>query len=217
MPSSPSTVASLRSLIASRFPGQVRPSTRSVPTEIRALDDALGGGLPSGRFTEIVSSSPGSGGQTILAQLLRVTRKARQRFALVDGADGFVPDSVPPDHLRHLVWVRSRSVADVMACADILLRDGNYAIVALDTRGLSERSLLRIQATTWHRLRHAAENGSIAVVVLSTAGIVPAVPWRLVLSEPLPHEVRREQRDELADHLHVEIERGREVEEAKSA
>lgn len=217
MPSSPSTVASLRSLIASRFPGQVRPSSHTLPTQIRALDDALGGGLPAGRFTEIVSSAPGTGGQTILAQLLKVTREARQRFALIDGGDGFSPDTVPADHLRHLVWIRSRNAAEVMACADILLRDGNYAVVALDTRGLSERSLLKTPTTTWHRLRHAAETGSIAVVVLSTTAIVPAVPWRLVLRDPLPNETRKTVRDELADGLHVDIERGREVEEARSA
>ncbi len=216
MPTSP-TVASLRSLLATRFPAQVRSPVGVLPTRIDALDAALGGGLATGRFTEIVSSVPGTGGQTIVAQLLKATRKARQRLALVDGADAFAPASVPPDHLRHLVWVRSRCVADVMACADILLRDGNYAVVALDTRGLSERALLKTPATAWHRLRHAAEAGSIAVVVLSTTGIVPAVPWRLVLHDPLPREARRSRRDELADGLHVEVERGRETEETKSA
>src|SRR5688500_5391285 len=101
MSSSPTTVAALRQLLAVRFPERTRAPAGSVPTEIRALDDALGGGLPGGRFTEIVSSAPGTGGQTILAQLLRTTRRARQRIALVDGADGFAPEAVPPDHLRH--------------------------------------------------------------------------------------------------------------------
>jgi len=38
-------------------------------------------------LTELVSAAPGTGGQTVFAQLLRTTRAARQRVALIDGAD----------------------------------------------------------------------------------------------------------------------------------
>ncbi len=217
MPSSPTTVAALRSLLATRFPERARAAVGAVPTEIRALDEALGGGLPGGRFTEIVSASPGTGGQTIIAQLLRATRRARQRMALIDGADGFAPEDVPPDHLRHLVWVRGRGAADAFSAADILLRDGNYSVVVLDVRGLSERALLKTPTTTWHRLRHATEAGAIAVLVLSTTPIVPAVPWRLVLRETVPLGARRTLRSALADAFSVEIVRGHTDAEKKSA
>ena len=217
MPSSPTTVAALRSLLAARFPERVRPATGAIATDIRPLDEALGGGLPRGRFTEIVSASPGTGGQTIIAQLLRSSRCARQRIALIDGADGFAPEEVPRDHLRHLVWVRGRGVADAFAAADIVLRDGNYAVVVLDVRGLSERALLKTPTTTWHRLRHATESGAIAVLVLSTTPIVPAVPWRLVLRETVPLAARRTARRTLADALSFAIERGHIEAQEKSA
>lgn len=214
MPSSPTTVAALRQLLAVRFPERTRATAGHVVTEIRALDEALGGGLPAGRFTEIVSEAPGTGGQSIVAQLLAATRRARQRIALIDGADGFDAAEVPPDHLQHLVWVRGRGVADAFAAADILLRDGNYAVVILDTRGLAERALLKTPTTTWHRMRHATEAGSIAALVLSTTALVPTVPWRLVLREPIPLASRRQPRSALMDGLTFDVARGHfEIEE----
>jgi hypothetical protein len=217
MPSSPSTVASLRELLTARFPQRARACAGHVATEIRALDLALGGGLACGRFTEIVSPAPGTGGQTIIAQVLRTTRRARQRLALIDGADGFAPSAVPPDHLRHLIWVRGRNAADVFSAADIVLRDGNYAIVILDVRGLAERTLLRTPVTTWHRLRHAAETSAVATLVLSASPIVPAVPTRLVLRQTVPLMARRTPRNALADGLAIEVERGHLAAEEKSA
>lgn len=217
MPSLPSTVADLRSLLAARFPERTRAAAGTIATEICGLDEALGGGLPCARLTEIVSSAPSTGGQTLIAQLLRATRRARQRIALIDGADGFDAAEIPEDHLRHLVWVRGRNPADTFAAADILLRDGNYAVVVLDTRGLSERALLRTTTTTWHRLRHATEAGASAALVLSTTPLVPTVPWRLILRTPIPLAARRTPRSALADGLSFEVARGQADSERKSA
>src|SRR5580658_3340296 len=188
---SPTPLAALRSLLIARFPEKTRQTSGVVATGVRAIDDALGGGLPAGRMTELVSPAPGTGGQTVLAQLLCATRGARQRLALIDGGDGFVPADGPPDALRHLVWVRGRTAAEALAAADILVRDGNYAAVVLDLRGLPERALWKTPATLWHRLRCATEGGPVAVLVQSPAPLVPAVPWRLVLGLPLPAAVLR--------------------------
>jgi hypothetical protein len=206
---SPSSVASLRALLAARFPERVRKSSSIVATGVRTLDDALGGGLPAGRLTELVSTAPGTGGQTVIAELLRTTRIARQRVALIDGANGFVAEDVPPDRLRHLVWVRAHNASETFAAADILVRDGNYAVVVLDLRGLAERTLLKTPATVWHRLRHATESSPCAVLVQTTTALVPTVPCRLVLHEALPLKQRRTPRAQLANSLHVEVERAR--------
>ena len=139
MPAAPVNLAGLRALLAGRFPEKARRSDHGVPTGVPAVDDALGGGLPAGRLTELVSAAPSSGGQTVLARLLVATRAARVRVALVDGADGFAPEAVPADALRHLVWVRGRDLADAMAAADLLVRDGNYAVLVLDLRGCAAR------------------------------------------------------------------------------
>lgn len=214
MPSPPTTIAALRSLLAVRFPERSRRSTGVVRTGIRSIDDALEGGLHAGKITELVSTAPGTGGQTVLAQLLRVTRVARQRVALIDGANGFVAEDIPADALKHLVWVRAHGAAEALAATDIAARDGNYAVVIVDLRGLSERTLLKSPASTWHRLRHAIASGTSALLVQTTTPLVPAVSWRLLLQAPPSPGMRRSSRAALADALTVEVTRGHvEIEE----
>jgi len=178
-----------------------------VSAAVRSIDDALGGGLPAGRLTELVSAAPSGGGQTVLARLLAATRAARQRVALIDGADGFAPETVPGDMLRHIVWVRCSGPGQAFAAADILVRDGNYAVAVLDLRGCAERLLRRTPASVWYRLQRAAEGGSVAVLVQTQAPLVPAVPWRLSLAVPLPLSDAEAPREAVADRLVARVER----------
>ena len=201
------TVSELRSLLAVRFPERARKPCGGVPAAVRPIDDALGGGLPAGRLTELVSAVPSGGGQTVVAALLAATLAARQRMALIDGADGFAPEAVPAGMLRHLVWVRCRAPEQAFAAADILVRDGNYAAVVLDLRGCAERVLRRTPASTWYRLQRAAEGGSVAVLVQTTLPLVPAVPWRLVLDTPLSLADAGAPRESVAGRLAVRTER----------
>jgi recA bacterial DNA recombination protein len=204
------TVSALRSLLAARFPEKTRRHSCGVPAGVRALDDALGGGLPAGHLTELVSSAPSSGGQTVVARLLASTQSARQRMALIDGSDGFAPEAVPADLLRHLVWVRCSGPEQAFAAADILVRDGNYAVIVLDLRGCAERSLRRTPASTWYRLQRAAEGGSVAVLVQTQAALVPAVPWRLVLGGAFTMGQAGLPRDTVAGGLLFETDRSHE-------
>ena len=208
MPGPSQTVSALRALISARFPERGRRSHGSVCADVGPVDDALGGGLPAGRLTELVSAAPSSGGQTVLAGLLAATQAARQRVALVDGADGFAPEAVPGDMLRHLVWVRCREPEQAFAAADILVRDGNYAALVIDLRGCAERVLRRTPSSVWYRLQRAAEAGSAAVLVQTTFPLVPAVPWRLVLRGPLSLGDAGLPREGVAARLAVRTERG---------
>jgi len=201
------TVSALRSLLAARFPERSRRPCGGVSAAVRPVDDALGGGLPAGCLTELVSAVPSGGGQTVIAGLLSATQEARQRVALVDGSDGFAPEAVPADMLRHLVWVRCRAPGEALAAADILVRDGNYAAVVLDLRGCAERVLRRTPASSWYRLQRAAEGGTVAVLVQTQSALVPAVPWRLVLDAPLSLSDADAPRRSLADRLAVRTER----------
>ena len=201
------TVSALRSLLAARFPERARKAPCGVPAGVPALDDALGGGLPSGLLTELVSPVASGGGQTVVAGLLASTQASRQRVALIDGSDGFAPEAVPGDLLRHLVWVRCRSPEQAFAAADILVRDGNYAAVVLDLRGCAERALRRTPASTWYRLQRAAESGTVAFLVQTESPMVPAVPWRLVLGTPFSLADSDEPRADVAGRLAVRADR----------
>jgi len=207
VPAPSQTVSALRSLLAARFPERTRRPHGGVPAAVRPVDEALGGGLPSGRLTEIVSAVPSGGGQTVVASLIAATQAARQRIALVDGSDAFAPEAVPADMLRHLVWVRCRTPEQAFAVADILVRDGNYAVVVLDLRGCAERILRRTPASLWYRLQRAAETGSVAVLVQTQSPLVPAVPSRLVLGTALSLADADSTREDMADRLSVRMER----------
>jgi hypothetical protein len=158
--------------------------------------------------TELVSAAPSSGGELVFAALLAATRAARLRIALIDAADGFAPRNHRADLLRHLVWVRPRSLPEALECADVLVRDGNYAVTVFDTRGIPARVLRRQPAGAWHRLRLSAELNPGAVLVQSAAGFVPAVPWRLVLRTPARLDDLRRTLAERMEVLAVEVERG---------
>ncbi len=205
----PLTLSALRSLVAARFPTEERKPCGNVPTGVAGVDAALGGGLPAGRLTELVSATAGSGGQLVLVRLLATTRAARQRVALIDGADGFAPEAVPADALRHLVWVRPRHLEETLAAADLLVRDGNYGVVVIDLRGVAERMLQRLPSTHWHRLHRAAQNHPTAVLVQTPFPLVPAVPWRMALRAPLGLALRRHTQALLADQLVFETLRTR--------
>ncbi len=207
MPGSPQTVSALRSLLAARFPERNRRPHGGVPASVPPVDDALGGGLPAGRLTELVSAVPSSGGQTVVASLIAATQAARQRIALVDGSDAFAPEAVPADMLRHLVWVRCRTAEQAFSVADILVRDGNYAVVVLDLRGCAERALRRTPASLWYRLQRAAEGGSVAVLVQTQSPLVPAVPSRLVLDRSMGLEDADAERGDVTGRIGVRLER----------
>jgi hypothetical protein len=208
MPVSNPTIAALQSIVDSRFSTFARRQSNGVPTGVALIDESLDGGLPIGQLTELISSGTGSGGQLVLIELLATTRESRQRVALVDSTDGFAPEMVHADALRHLVWARPRDLDATFAAADILIRDGNYSVVVIDLRGINERALLTTPKSLWHRLQRAAESRPTAVLVQTTRGIVPAVPWRLALSCPLGLSAQRIPRAELLNQLTVEVVRG---------
>jgi RecA/RadA recombinase len=182
-----------------------------VATGVSLIDDLLGGGLHTGQITELVSTGPG--GQLVLVELLVATRKARQRVVLVDAANQFAPESVTPDALRHLVLVRTQKLEQALAAADIAVRDGNYAAMVLDVRGVPQRALERTPKTLWHRLRQAAEGRPSAVLIQTLHGIIPAVPWRLSVELPVGLQARRMARGKLLERLSVTLERGHAAEE----
>ncbi|HEX2854017.1 MAG TPA: hypothetical protein VHO24_12325 [Opitutaceae bacterium] len=201
-------LAALRDLLAARFPTVPRTAGRTLPTGIAAVDEATGG-LPLGAVTELVSTQPSCGGQLFLGQLLAATRAARIRVALVDSTDSFDPNSHPPDHLAHLIWIRCRDIPAALQAADLLARDANLGLVLLDLRDAPEHELRRIPNRQWYRLQRAVEPTDLALIVTTPRPSVASAQLRFVLgNSPTDTELETE-RPRLVAQLAPSLQRQR--------
>lgn len=179
-----SNIIELRRLVAERLPrariGFAPPRPHLVlPTGIPSLDDALDGGLPRGGLTELVSEKPGSGGAQVLHALLDRTAREGRFLALVDGADSFDVDAVDPGVLARLLWVRCSAAGLALQAVDLLLRDRNFPLVALDLQLNPPGELRRISAAAWHRFGRLSEQNGTTVLVLTPTSLVGAAAARV--------------------------------------
>ncbi len=200
-----STIADLRRHLAVRFPSPPARDGRVVETGVASFDEPLGGGLCAGTFTEIVSTRPSCGGQLLTGSLIRSTRVACRRIALLDAADSFAADQFQDSLIAHLVWFRGAQLSVFWQAVDIVLRDANFAVVVMDLRMQPERELRRLPATTWYRLQRAIEQSEAAVVVHTDAALVPCATKRLVLSEPMTMAAFKTERRDLEVRLRPQL------------
>ncbi|HEX2861765.1 MAG TPA: hypothetical protein VHN79_08995 [Lacunisphaera sp.] len=189
----PSSLPALRQLLAARFPPAVRAADNALATGITAID-AASGGLPRPGLTEVVCTAPSCGSQLLFGQLLQVTREQSLRIALVDRHDAFDPGSWPHHLLQHLVWIRTQEVTQALSAADLLARDANLGVVALDLRHTSPRELRGVPASRWYRVQRAIEPTLMAGIVFTSFPLVPSATLRLELSQshglPVQHQLR---------------------------
>lgn len=155
--------------------------SETLGTGVDSLDEALDGGLRSGLLTELAETGASGGGQVLLLHLLAGMRRAQRFVALVDGADGFDPQSSPPELLAHLLWARCRSAGEAMRVADALLRDENLGMVLVDLRGCEERELRRVKAADWYRLQRLVERSGAYVCVFTPRPLIPSAQVRVQL------------------------------------
>jgi hypothetical protein len=208
MSASVSTLSSLRQLLAERFPQTGRTDSRALCTGIPAIDDRVGG-LPRGALTEIVCAAPSCGSQLLLGELLRSSREASGRVALVDAHDSFDPCSWPEDWLLHLVWVRCKDTALALQAADILARDANFQLLMMDVRLAPLAELRRTPASFWYRLQRAVEPADLAMVVFTPKATVASAELRLQLDRSHSFSALEEARPELAVVLSPVLQRQR--------
>lgn len=201
-------LASLRQLLAERFPQASRDGARRLTTGLAAIDDSVGG-LSCGAVTEVVCAAPSCGGQLLLGELLRTTRRERGRVALIDGHDSFDPQAWPGDWLQHLVWVRCRDTAMALRAADILTRDANLQLVAIDLRRAPVAELRRTPPQFWYRLQRSAEPSDLALVVFTPQVAVPSAQLRLQLDRSHDFAALELPRLQLATALAPAIQRQR--------
>ena len=202
------TLASLRHLLAERFPQAAAAERRVLVTGVPAIDEVVGG-LPCGAITEVVCTASSCGSQLLIGELLRATRAERGRIALVDTHDSFDPSSCPEDDLKHLLWVRCGDPAVALPAADILARDANFQLVAVDLRWASAVELRKMPASFWYRLQRSVEPADLTLIVLTPRATVPSARLRLQLERSHALATLQETRPVLALALSPVVQRQR--------
>jgi hypothetical protein len=201
-----SSIVDLRKLLRSRFPHlrlavAPRRPAESTATGVPALDDLLGGGLPRGEFTELIASAPGSGSAEVIHALLRRVAINRLFLALVDGVGSFDVEAVEPDILTRLFWVRCQKVTEALKATDLLLRDRNFSILALDLKLNPARELRQISASVWYRYARLLEQNQATVLVVTPQPLVGAARYRVALESVLGIEALGQSRAALLSRL----------------
>ena len=178
-------IIDLRKLLAERFPHRPVPATtRRLITGLSFLDQAIGGGLPKGAITELISPRITAGSASLVHMLLQAAHRNRYFLALIDGRDSFDPsasDGLGNSCLHHLLWVRCTQALDAIKAADLLLRDGNFPLVIVDLVLNPPADLGKIPQTSWYRLQRLVELAPTACLVMTRQGTVSSAQLKIVL------------------------------------
>lgn len=177
-----SKILDLRNLLAERFPQSFTCREARLRTDVATLDEITGGGLPKSAITELISTQPSAGSASLIHALLAAAQAKRTFLALIDGRDSFDPASATnADALKHLLWLRCNNAAQAVKAADLLLRDGNFPLVALDLVLNRAMELRKIPQTYWFRLQRLVEPAPAALLVLTRTSLISSARLKIVL------------------------------------
>jgi len=180
------SVVDLRNLLAERFPHAPASAEGRLTTGLSFLDQTIGGGLPKGAITELISPQVSAGSASLIHALIQPQRGAvvpvvPQPVALIDGRDSFDPQPLGNACLRHLLWVRCNKAFEAIKAADLLLRDCNFPLVIVDLVLNPPEELRKIPQTSWYRLQRLVEPTSAACLVLTRQSMVSSAQLKIVL------------------------------------
>jgi recombination protein RecA len=158
--------SALAARVASPFEYRDRPVVETVPAGIGPVD-FLTGGFPRGSLTEIYGP-PCSGRTSLLISALASRTAASEVCALVDARDSFDPTSAEAAgvKLKHLLWVRCRSVDQALRSTDLLIQGGGFGLIALDFGDTPAHVVRYVPLQVWFRFRRAVESTPTILVVL---------------------------------------------------
>jgi len=187
------SVLDLRKLLAERFPHAPAAAATHLVTGLSFLDEAIGGGLPKGAITELISPEVSAGSASLIHALLQGDsadetpacsadkRSVFSPVALIDGCDSFDPQPLGNACLRYLLWVRCTKALEAVKAADLLLRDGNFPLLIVDLVLNAPEELRKIPKTSWYRLQRLVESVPCACLVLTRQGMVSSAQLKIVL------------------------------------
>jgi len=201
-------IVDLRKLLAERFPQPPFPAATRLVTGLSFVDQAIGGGLPRGAITELISPQISAGSASFIQALLQAAHRDRYFLALIDGRDSFDPSALAELgnlRLRNLLWVRCSKALEALKAADLLLRDGNFPLVIIDLVLNLPEELRKIPQTTWYRLQRLVKLSPTACLVLSRHGMVSSAQFKIVLENSW--SLKTFQEDEATSQLRIRVQR----------
>jgi hypothetical protein len=174
-------IIDLRNLLAIRFPQPPMAVGTRLVTGLAFFDQPIGGGLPKGAITELISPRGSAGSASLVHAFIHGAYCDQYFVALIDGRDSFDPCALPNSILRQLLWGRYTKALEAVKATDLLLRDGNFPLVILDLILNSPEELRKIPQTTWYRLQRLVESVPTACLVLTQYEMVSSAQLKLVL------------------------------------
>ena len=138
-------IIDLRNLLAERFPHPSSETPGCLTTGLPCLEKPIGGGLPGGAITELISPGTSAGSASLIHALVHCAYRDNYFLALIDGRDSFDPCGLDNDWLRHLLWVRCSKASEAVKAADLLLRDGNFPLVIVDLVRTRRRNCVKFR------------------------------------------------------------------------
>lgn len=212
-------IIQLRELLSEKFPSlrtrlnEAPPTGKFWPTGVPRLDDSLGGGLPKGAFSEIISPDHHAGSATLLRALLHHAASENQIVALVDGADSLDVTQLDEASLARLLWVRCRSGEEALRATDLLLRDCNLSLLMLDLINVPEAQVRRISPTTWYRFQRLVEETATVCLVFTPRPLVSPAEARITIQSHFSLNALDAPEAELLRLLKLEASTARQVRE----
>ena len=210
-------IIDLQKLLAERFPHVALTTATRLFTGLSFLDDRIGGGLPRGAITELISPARAmhsvaggpqisAGSASLIHALIHSAHRDNYFLALIDGRDSFDPAGVENASLRHLLWVRCSEASETIKAADLVLRDGNFPLVMVDLVLNAPEELRKIPQTNWYRLQRLVEMVPTACLVLTRYEMVSSAQLKLLLENSW--DIRTIETQAALSRMHVVVKRG---------
>lgn len=229
-------IVDLRRLLREKFPASVTNVTQPSPeASAGRLSDSLppsvfaeasaemevpaagrsGFNVPlvaRGTITEVVSPRLNAGNGLLIHDLLHGAAGREQHgqyVALIDGRDAFDPQSAGLKICGKLLWARCRTAAEAIKAADLLLRDGNISLVAMDLQLNPLLELGRLPGSCWYRLRSLAEKSGAALIALTPQRLIASAHLRVELDGAFSLDAFDVPREDLSNKLMLRVLRNR--------
>ena len=112
-------IIDLRNLLANRFPRAPKSVGTRLITGLAFFDQSVGGGLPKGAITELITPPRSAGSASLVHAFIHGAYRDKYFVALIDGHDSFDPCALGNSILRQLLWVRCAKALEAVKAADL--------------------------------------------------------------------------------------------------